>query len=453
MKPVLHALAAAACVLLAAPAGAQVRTLDLLDAYRQASAHDPTLAAAAQALAAGREKAVQGRSLLLPQLQLAASTSHLQDHQSAGNVPPQLQGVIQPSASGTVHEVALQVKQPLLDASARAQRGQLEQQTELAELRWRDAGQQLMQRVAEAYLQVLLAEEHVGVVQAEKAAVSLQRDRAQARFELGRGRITELHEAQARLDAVLARELQADGQRTLRRAQLQELTGASADGLAPLRTDFRPQPPEPDSAAAWQQQAANQATRVLAKEKELVIAGFETRKYTLAARPTLDLVASAGYKGQTGGLSALSAPDGRRSTAIGLQLSIPLYTGGGISSKQRESIALQAQTEQELAAARRDARLQAHDAFLQVKTAAARVGSLEQGLLSAGTALEATTLGRDLGTRTELDVLDAQQRLFAQRFELVQARHEVLLGRVRLGAAAGTLSAADLEAINAHLAR
>lgn len=449
MKPVLHALAAAACVLFAA----QAHAIDLMDAYRQASAHDPTLAAAAQALTAGREKAVQGRSLLLPQVQLAASANHLQDHQSAGKVPPPLQGVIQPSSSGTVHEVALQLKQPLIDANARAQRGQLEQQTELAELRWRDAGQQLMQRVAEAYLQLLLAEEHLRVVQAEKAAVSLQRDRAQARFELGRGRITELQEAQARLDAVLAREQQADGTRALRRAQLQELTGAPTDELAPLRADFRPLPPEPDSAAAWQQQAASGATRVLAKEKELVIAGYETRKYTLAARPTLDLVASAGYKGQSGGLSALSAPDGRRSTAIGLQLNIPLYTGGGISSRQRESIALQAQTEQELAGARRDARLQAHDAYLSVKTGVSRVGSLEQAVRSAATALEATTLGRDLGTRTELDVLDAQQRLYANQLELAQARNDYLLGRVRLAASAGALAVGDLQSINQQLER
>lgn len=433
MKPVLHALAAAAFALHAAPTLA----LDLMGAYDRAAAHDPSHAAAAHALAAGREKAVQGRSLLLPQLQLAASSNHL--HAS--------------DSSGALHEAALQLRQPLLAAPSRAERGQLEQQSALAELRWRDAGQQLMQRVAEAYLQVLLADEHLQVVQAEHAAVALQRDRAQARFDLGRGRITELQEAQARLDAVATRELQAHSTLEQRRAQFEALTGAPALGLAPLRTDFRAEPPSPDDAADWAQRAAGSATRVLTKERELAIAGLETRKYTLAARPTLDLVASAGTRGQSGALPPALAGDGRRSSSIGLQLNIPLYTGGGLGSKEREALASQARVEQELAAARRDARLQAHDAYLAVKTGVSRIGSLEQSVRSATTALEATTLGRDLGTRTELDVLDAQQRLFSTRLELAQARTDHLLGRIRLAAAAGVLDTGDLQAIDAQLAR
>jgi outer membrane protein len=434
MKPVLHALAVAAFALHAAPALALDR-LDLMGAYQQASVHDPAYAAAARAVEAGREKAVQGRSLLLPQLQLAASSNHLQGQ----------------SGSGALHEAALQLKQPLIAAQSRAEKAQLETQTSLAELRWRDAGQQLMQRVAEAYLQVLLADEHLRVVQAERAAVALQRERAQARFDLGRGRITELQEAQARLDAVATRELQADSTLALRRAQFEALTGAPSTALAPLRTDFQPRPPQPDDAAEWQRLAAANATRVLTKQKELAIAGFETRKYTLAARPTLDLVASAAAKGQSGVLPPALVQDGRRSSSIGLQLTIPLYTGGGLGSKERESIATQAQVEQELAAARRDARLQAHDAYLAVTTGVSRIGSLEQSVRSAQTALDATTLGRDLGTRTELDVLDAQQRLYTTRLDLAQARNDYLLGRVRLAAAAGTLDLPDLQSINTQL--
>ena len=137
---------------------------------------------------------------------------------------------------------------------------------------------------------------------------------------------------------------------------------------------------------------------------------------------------------------------------LGLQLNVPLYTGGGLESKEREAIAKQRQAEQELGAAQRDARLQVQDAFLAVKTGVARIGSLEQSVASAQTALAATTLGRDVGNRTELDVLDAQQRLYSNQLELAQARFDYLLGRIRLGSAAGELQEADLRALNAYLA-
>jgi outer membrane protein len=191
---------------------------------------------------------------------------------------------------------------------------------------------------------------------------------------------------------------------------------------------------------------------VLGKRGELAIAGAEIDKYSLRGRPTLDLVASYQYKGQNGSLPPTVSPDNSRAAVIGLQLNVPLYTGGAISSKQRESLAKKRQAEQELSAARRDARLQVQDAYLAVKTGVTRIAALEQAVLSARTALEATTLGRDVGNRTELDVLDAQQRLFTAQLDLAQARHDYLLGRIRLAAAAGELQPGDLRALNAYLA-
>jgi outer membrane protein len=432
-QPVLKALAAGAFALLAAPGFA----LDLMGAYTQAVANDPTLAAAQHALVAGREKTVQGRSLLLPQVQLVASATHLSDHgASTSNLPAPLRDVLKPNGSGTVREAAIELKQPIVAARSRAEKQQLEQQTALAEVQYRDAQQTLMQRVARAYLNVLLGQESLRVVQAEKAAVSLQRDRAQARFDVGRGRVTDLQEAQAQLDTVGTREVQASSTLALRQAQFEALTGVKAHGLAPLRSDFAPQPPQPDDALAWQQQAAAGATRVLVQQRQVAIAGFEIDKYRLA-----------------GGLSELTAPDGQRSTAIGLQFSVPLFAGGAITSKERESVAKRGQAEQELAAAQRDARLQAQDAYLSVRTGVSRIGSLEQSLRSAATALEATTLGRDVGTRTELDVLDAQQRLFSAQLDLAQARNDYLLGRIQLAAAAGSLNEADLASLNHFLTR
>lgn len=439
---------AVACLLFS-PNG---HAVDLSESYRRALQADPSLRAAQSALAAGREKAVQGDALLKPQVALSASLTHLNDHSSA-ELPPPLSELVKSSSSGTVQQAALQLKQPIWDQKSAAEKQQAHQQTALAEVQFRHAQQELMQKVGEAYFGVLLAQEALEVTRAEKAAVQRQRDRAQARFDVGRGKVTDLQEAQARLDTVAAKEVSAQSQLALAQAQYLELTGSEAAGLAPLQPQLTPTPPMPDSLATWQLKSRDANTRVQFRQHELSIAGFEIRKTALQARPTLDLVASYTAKNASGSLSPVAAPDGARSTAIGLQFNVPLYAGGAIDSRQRESIAKKNQAEEELGAARRDARLQVQDAFLAVKTGVARIAALDQSLASARTALEATTLGRDVGTRTELDVLDAQQRVYGAQLDVAQARHDYLLGRLRLAAAAGELQESDLRALDAFLVR
>jgi outer membrane protein len=426
--------------------------LDLVSAYEKALRYDPAMLAAGEAVIAGREKAVQGDALLRPQVNLTAGYSHVEE-KSKTDLPPALADIIKSEGSGNVRQAKVELRQPIYDARAAADRKQLHSRTDLAELSFRNARQDLMQKVSEAYLNVLLAQENMRVVEAEKAAVGMQRDRAQARFEVGRGRITEVQETQARYDSVLTREVSARSTLALRQAQFQELTGVPAEGLAVLRPGFRPVPPQPNDLQAWQQKSRDHNSRVQTKQSELAIATAEINKHRLSGRPTLDLVASYGYKGQDGGLSPISSPDGSRQAVIGMQLTIPLFAGGALDSRERESIAKRREAEHDLAAAKRDARLQVQDAYLAVITGVSRIASLEQSVLSAQTALEATTLGRDVGSRTDLDVLDAQQRLFSSQIDLAQARNDYLQGRIRLASAAGELGEPDLQALNAYLAR
>lgn len=425
--------------------------LDLTSSYEKARHVDPTLLAAQQALLAGREKAIQGKALLRPQVSLAATVARLDERSAGGAELPEGSGNGGGSRSGNAGEVALQLAQPLVNQKARAEKRQLEQQTGLAEVRHRDAEQELIQRVGETYFNVLLAQEQLRVVQAERAAVTLQRDRAQARFDVGRGKITDVQETQARLDVVVSREVSARSTLALRQTQYRELTGVDADGLAPLGGGFAPSAPQPLDLSTWQARGQDLNTRVQLRRGELAIADAEIAKYKLDARPTLDLVASYTVKAQGSGLSTPVSPDRTRSALVGLQLSVPLYAGGAIDSRLRESVAKKGQAEQELGAALRDMRLQVQDAYLSVHAGVTRIGALEQSVRSAQTALEATTLGRDLGTRTELDVLDAQQRVYTAQLDLAQARNDYLLGRLRLASAAGELQAGDLQALNGYL--
>lgn len=451
MNKRLALLKAALAGVLALVSGAG-QAIDLIGSYQKALRYDPTMLAAGEAVLAGREKAIQGDALLLPQVSLSASYSHVSD-KSTTNLPAGLSDIIKSESSGNVHQMAVEFKQPLYDAKAAADKKQLHQRTELAEINYRSSRQDLIQRVGEAYFQVLLAQENLRVVQAEKTAVALQRERAQARFDVGRGKITEVQETQARYDSVLTKEVSARSTLELRQARYAELTGASAEGLAELRSGFTPAPPQPDNLQAWQQKGNGRNTRVLTRRSELAIANAEIEKHKLSGRPTLDLVGSYTLQGQHGGLSPVIAADSSRTAVVGVQLTIPLYAGGALNSRERESLAKRREAEHDLTAAQRDARLQVQDAFLSVKTGVSRIGALEQSVVSAQTALEATTLGRDVGSRTDLDVLDAQQRLFSVQLDLAQARNDYLIGRIRLASAAGELREDDLVALNGYLMR
>ena len=424
--------------------------LGLVESYEAALRIDPDLAAAQEALAAGREKSVQGRALLLPKVNLSASVSQV-DNESSTGLPAAFSDLIKSDSNGVVHETELQLKQPLYDAEAFAERRQLRDQTTLAAIRFSGAEQDLVERVGETYLAVLLAQDSLRVVQAEKAAMQMQRDRAQARFELGRGRITDVQEAQARYDAVLAREVSSRSTLSLREAQYEELSGVPARALHGLRSEFAPTAPEPLDLASWQARGLDHHPRVLTQLAELRVAQAEIDKYRLSARPTLDLVASYQHQGQDGGLSPAIASDRSDTTVVGLQLDVPLFAGGALQSKLRESEASEREARQKLAGAQRDTRLQVQDAWLSLTSSIAKVRSLAQSALSARTALEATIAGRDQGTRTELDVLDAQQHAYSTELDLAQGRHDYLRARLKLASAAGELRREDLVQLEGFL--
>jgi len=440
----------AAIGLLLALHGGWAGAMDVAEAYRQSLNYDPTSLAADQALSAGREKTLQGDALLRPQVSLQAGMNRIHDHEN-GELPAPVSELLSANSTGTARQATLQLVQPLYDRAAQANRRQLHEQTAMAQTRFAASRQDQALRVAETYFGVLLAEETLRVVRSELAAVRQQRDRAQARFDVGQDRITDLREAQARLDAVATREVAAQSMLELRQAQFRETTGVAPDRLAPLAQVFVPRLPEPAALAAWQSIGESHSTAVMAKQSELEMANAELSKHRLSSRATVDLVASYGAKNQSGNLSQLLAPSGERTGTVGLVLNVPLYAGGGLDSRQREAVALLGQAEQELAAARRDVRLQVQEGYLAVTTGVSRVAALEQALVSARSALEATSQGRDVGTRTALDVLDAQQRLFSAELELMQGRVDYLLGRLRLTAAAGDLNEDSLRMLDLWL--
>ncbi|MCX7960196.1 MAG: TolC family outer membrane protein [Burkholderiales bacterium] len=439
---VRRTLASFAMAALAAPAAAQ----GLLEVYRDAKQYDAQYAAARHAFAAALEKLPQGRALLLPTLGLSANRTEtrIDSEPRAGS-----------AAVPFVRDVrawgyTLSFSQPLYRPQNVVQRDQAEYQVKQAEAQFAQASQDLILRVAQAYFDVLAAQDTLALVQAQKAAIAEQLAQAKRNFEVGTATITDTHEAQARFDLAAAQEIAAQNDLETKRRALQSITGKEYATLKPLRAQLKLSPPDPPQMQSWVELAEKQSYGVLAQQAAAEIARLETRRSAAAHYPTLDLVASYGYTSQTA--SAIS-PAGTNVTtgSLGLQLALPLYAGGSLSSREREAAANYERAKQELENARRAAALAARQTYLAVLNGIAQVSALEQALVSSQTALESNKLGYEVGVRINIDVLNAQQQVFATRRDLALARYNTITAHLRLKSAAGALREEDLEEVNRAL--
>jgi outer membrane protein len=316
-----------------------------------------------------------------------------------------------------------------------------------AEAAFGQANQDLALRTAQAYFDVLAAQDTLGLVRAQRAAISEQLAQAKRNFEVGTATITDTHEAQARYDLSSAQEIAAQNDLENKRRALQLLTGKEYARLSPLQPEVKLTPPNPNEMEAWAGLAEKQGYLVQIQEAGTAIAALEAKRAFAAHLPTLDFVATHGTTDQT---STTSSPVGSNvtQTTIGLQLALPLYQGGGISSREREAAALSNKSKDDLDNARRNSALTSRQSYLAVINGIAQVGALEQALVSSRSALDSNKLGYEVGVRINIDVLNAQQQLFSTQRDLALARYNTITNHLRLKAAAGSLLEQDLEEVN-----
>jgi outer membrane protein len=415
---------------------------DLLDIYQQAKSNDPAWRAAQASRLAGIEKATQGRSLLLPTLGLSAGTSESD------------QQVTTPTADNDYRYGTdgynLQLTQPLYRKQNSAAYAQGIAGANAAEHEFELARLDLILRVTQAYFNVLAAQDALDFVITEKNAIGRQLALARRNFAVGAATLVDVHEAQARYDVVAAQEIAAANEVEVRKEALRVLTGAAPGALARLEAKLDLQPPQPADMEQWVQTATAASPRIKAQREALEIARQEVEKNRGGHHPTLDLTASRAWSdagGSTQGFAIESTTN-----QIGLQLQMPLYQGGVVSSRVREAAARHDEAGQRLDLARREVAQRVREEYLAVINGMARVRALEQARLSNERALESTVIGYERGLRTGVDVLIGQRELFLTRLTLSQARYEYLISRLRLKAAAGVLQEQDLEDINRLLA-
>lgn len=440
MKKTLGLLIALALASTAASAA------DLLGLYNEAKGYDAQFAAARAALDAGRERLPQGRAGLLPTVGASANTVWNETNTTPRKPIP---GVSIGRSDYNTHGWAVNLTQPLFRWQNWVNYTQAELAVAIAEAQFTQASQDLIVRVAQSYFDVLQAQEVLASTQAQKKAIAEQLESAKRNFEVGTSTIVDTHEAQARYDLADAQLIAAESDLTVKRQVLRTVVGKEHEDLKPLKAGVDIPKPQPEDINQWAKQAETTNVGVQLAESSSEIADQEISKQRAGHFPTLDAVASR--SSNSFGNQPFFGGYDNTATAVGLQLQIPIFAGGYTASKNSEAVALHQKSLADLEAARRGAALQARQAYLGVTSGLAQVKALEAAQVSSQSAVDSNKLGYEVGVRINIDVLNAQSQYYDTRQKLMKARLDTLLAQLKLKAAAGNLTEADLKAINALL--
>jgi outer membrane protein len=417
---------------------------DLMSVYRDALSADPVYASARSAYEAAKEKIVQGRSLLLPNLGLTGNANYQTTNTDVDNplLAPALDGNRSYPSWGT----GLNLTQPLYRPQNNVTYKQAGIQVTQAESALTRSGQDLLFRVSQAYFDVLLAQFELRTATAQKTAIAEQLAQAKRNFEVGTATITDTYDAQARYDLVNAREIAARNAVEVQRRALQQIIGRVPGPLNTLASPLTLNPPEPNDMEQWVQAAFSTNLDVRIARDALELARQEVKKQRFGHYPTLDAVGAANYNRQDD--STFNTGYNQAQALVGLQFNLPIYQGGAISSRVREAIANQTKSEQDLETARRAVAQNVRQAFLAVTTGLSEIKALGQAVSSNRLSVEASKLGQEVGVRTQVDVLDAQGRLYEAERDLARAYYVAILAQLRLKQAVGRLTETDVENVN-----
>jgi len=439
-----------ACALALLPAWASAQSLREL--YDAARAYDATYLAARALADSAQYRAAQADALNRPNVGLAANATR-----SDVDVPPTVTGPNRtpiPLTSGHFFnnrvDASVNAVQPLYNRNNDAVIAQAQRGLEVALSDLETAEQDLIIRVAQAYFDVLAAYDALVTSQTGKKAIAEQLASAKRNFEVGTATITDTREAQARFDLSTAQEIAAENDLRTKRVALDQLVGRTNVIPKPLAEPVALPGPTPDDVDAWVNNADQVHPLIRKARLGLEIARLETERARAAEGVTLDLVGSVGANRLAG--TAATTPGTTTSGVIGLQMKLPLYTGGATQNRIKETLSLEDKARNDLEAARRGVAQGTRTVFLGLKSGRAQVNALEAAESSSKLALEATQLGYKVGVRVNIDVLNAQTQLNLTQRDLARARYDVVVNGLRLRQASGELRSDDINTVNALLA-
>lgn len=414
-------------------------SMDLKQAYEAALVHDANIRASRAAAEAGREQLPQAQAQRLPSINFSASRSYNDLETKSSDF------LGRPTRSENQYysdNQLLSLRQPLYRPLVSALVRQAKAQTEQAEATLERDEQALVVRVGEAYFDALLAQDQLLLAERQKKTYGVQLEAAGRGFKAGSGTRTDVDEAQARLDLAVAQELEARQNVDFTRHRLEVLTGQPVDTLAALDVQrFQTRAPEPASVTAWIERAQQTSPELLALRAQLEAAQQEIEKAQAGHKPTLDAVVQWSRSNSD---SVTSVNSRFNNKSVGLQLNVPLYSGGFVNSTIRQAVASREQARETLEAATRDLGVRVHQEFRGMTEGKLRVAALEQAVRSAEQAVLSNQRSFLAGSRTTLDVLNAEQQKTTAQRDLAQARYLYLVAQLRLQSLAGDDRAAAI---------
>ncbi len=412
---------------------------DLLGVFQAAEIGDPTLQASLAAQHAAEQRHKQSRAQLFFQADVRGNATgtrrKIGDNVTNSNSTGYTLSLSQPVYHHEFYKLLEQTNAQWAQATADYQAAQ----------------QNLATRIAERYFNVLAAHDNLEFSIAEKESNARQLEQTEQRFEVGLIAITGVHEAKAAYDLSIANEISAENTLANSKEALRELTGQYHPELAKLKDELELLQPEPQNRQAWVDTALNKNFRVLSAQSAVNAARHSVKREKAGRYPVLDLVASHSFTGGGGGSTFIFGNQDTTTNSISLELSMPLFRGGGTRAKIKESEHIYTQTRAVLEQTRRAIQREASEAYFNVRSKISEVNAFQQGILSTQSALEASEVGLEVGTRTTVDVLNTRRELFRAQRDHARARYDYLLSTLKLKEAAGTLSTDDIEKMNQYL--
>ncbi|MEC9375592.1 MAG: TolC family outer membrane protein [Pseudomonadota bacterium] len=431
---------------------------DLVEVYGQALRNDPGIREAEANMMASFERKPQALAALLPQLSASGSWENRNDENVSLGLSSFLEGsggVLSRTENDTDNwNARISLNQSLIDKSKWIDLKKADKEVARARADFESAQQELIARVAEAYFNVLAAQDSLMALQDAKNAFGRQLEQAERRFEVGLIAITDVKESQAAYDDAIASEIDAKRQLANSKEALREITGDYPEDLAAPKDEFPLSPPEPEIEQDWVDLAMQQNFALESAKLSADITRENVRSARSDHLPTLDLSGSVGTGENDGTRIDLVTLDEtinrseRDSYNFGIQLNIPIFSGGGVSSRVQENVYLHRASRENYEKIARQTERETRDAYFGVISDITRVKALKRSVESNQTALEATEAGYNVGTRTTVDVLDAQRDLSQALTQYARSKYDYLFNVLKLKQAAGALSSSDVEELN-----
>ena len=443
---ILKGMVASALAASAMAVCAQSAVMDFRQVYQAALEQDASIRASRAAADSGRERLPQARAGLMPQVSANAGRNFNDLNSTSPNILGELTTTNDKYFSDTK---AVQLRQPLVNMQRWQQFEQAKFLVAESEATLDRDLQNLVVRVAGAYFEFLMADEQLELVLAQKKMYTALVDAAKKGLAAGSGTRTDIDDAQARLDMASAQELEARQNQDQTRRQLEVLINQPVGSVAKLNVPaLKLVGPQPANLDEWTLKAEKNSPEMKAMQARLDAARREVSKSQAGHLPTLDAIAQWSNSGSENITRINSRYENK---SIGLQLNVPLYSGGYVNSTIRQAVAEQTRAEESLEALRRDLGVRVHKEYRGVSEGVMRVRALEQAVRSAQQMLMSTQMSLKAGSRTQLDVLNAQQQYTLALRDLAQARLIYLMSKVKLASLAGDDAVASVDDVNASL--